>query len=85
MAPKGRQTKKHCFLAMLSKGGRTRKHCFLTMFSKIGQTRKQQTATKNTALGKQNVSEVLGSWGTLFFLDLGNKSCFRNRFRGMEN
>jgi hypothetical protein len=40
---------------------------------------------KNTALGKQNVSEVLGSLGTLFFLDFGNKSCFRNRFRGMEN
>ena len=40
MFPKGRQTRKHCFLAMFPKGGQTRKHCFLAMFPKGGQTRK---------------------------------------------
>ena len=41
MFPKGRQTRKHCFLAMFLKGGQTRKHCcFLATLPKGGQTRK---------------------------------------------
>ena len=40
MFPEGRQTRKHCFLAMFPEGGYTRKHCFLTMLPEGKQTRK---------------------------------------------
>ena len=40
MLPGGRQTRKHCFLAMLPGGRQTRKHCFLAMFPGGRQTRK---------------------------------------------
>ena len=39
MLLEGRQTKKHCFLAMFSEGGQTKKHCFLVMFPEGRQTK----------------------------------------------